>query len=338
MKPPSPGIIKELEDFDLSYTIKVELLMVYAGEKPATEWHTAQTIYYPNRPPDHRGRALFDQVVEWAGRAKLPHEVTEERVNSARFLFSGEEGRRLLEEQAAKKRPVDVEAETARSPEEDRLTLFVAGDRDQLKKLRAAYAARDPQRLGESYGFPPAAVSAYVNGHHVIPPARLRKAPLETKAFAQYMLSRDQPEPDLATAARWAAATSRLSPKIYAEAVEVQAARSRLSTRQLRMMIAATVLLLVPQLGQFLAVHDINTAGHVSDLTLLFQLTSLFFIPTSLILTGAIVWAVRHWWRNHEPLMILAGINTLIAINLILFFINPCFWSQVFGLALKGCH
>ena len=104
------------------------------------------------------------------------------------------------------------------------------------------------------------------------------------------------------------------------------------------MMIAATVLLLVPQLGQFLAVHDINTAGHVSDLTLLFQLTSLFFIPTSLILTGAIVWAVRRWWRNHEPLMILAGINTLIAINLILFFINPCFWSQVFGLALKGCH
>lgn len=337
MTTPNPEIIADLEQLDLHFSIKVELLLVYAGEKPATEWHWAQTIYYPNRPPDHRGRELFDQVVNWAIRAKLAYEVSEDRVNTARVLFSGEEGRRLVKERTTKKRPVDTEAEISRSPEEDRLTLFVASDRDWLQKLRDADERRDPRLLGECFGFPRTAVDAYLF-HRAIAPDRLRKIPVETKAFAQYMLSRDHTAEDLATAERWAAATSRLSPKIYADVIESQSARTRLATRQLRMMLAATGLLLVPQLGQFLAVHDINTAGHVSDLTLLFQLTSLFFIPTSLILTGAIAWAVRHWWRNHEPLIILAGINTLIAVNLILFFINPCFWSQVFGLALKGCH
>lgn len=130
-----------------------------------------------------------------------------------------------------------------------------------------------------------------------------------------------------------AAPTPQTTPE--AEAPE---ARARRGVRQLRLMLVATALLLVPQVGQFLAIHDLNVYGRVSDLTFLFQYAALFFIPTSLILTAAIAWAIRRLWRQHERLLILAGINALIALNLIWFLADNCSWSQVFGLALKVCR
>jgi len=130
-----------------------------------------------------------------------------------------------------------------------------------------------------------------------------------------------------------AAPTPETTPE--AETLE---ARTRRGVRQLRLMLVATALLLVPQVGQFLAVHDLNVYGRVSDLTFLFQYAALFLIPTSLIVTTAIAWTVRRHWRRHERLLILAGINTLIALNLIWFLVDNCSWSQVFGLALKVCR
>ncbi|HEY2003770.1 MAG TPA: hypothetical protein VGH44_01485 [Candidatus Saccharimonadia bacterium] len=128
-----------------------------------------------------------------------------------------------------------------------------------------------------------------------------------------------------------------LTPETTPEPESTEASIRR-GTRQLRLMLAATGLLVVPQVGQFLAVRDLNISGRVSDLTFLFQYAALFFIPTSLIVTAAIAWAVRRRWRHHERLLTLAGINTLIAVNLIWFLVNSCSWSQVFGLALRGCR
>jgi hypothetical protein len=115
------------------------------------------------------------------------------------------------------------------------------------------------------------------------------------------------------------------------------AATFRTMDKRLRTMLIATALLVVPQVGQFVAIRDLNTAGHMSDLALLFMIVAIAVIPTSLILTGAIVAVVRRQLREHERLVILGAINTLIALNLIWFFVDQCGWSRVFGLTLRVC-
>jgi hypothetical protein len=336
MKTPSPSIIRELEQLDLPESVKVDFLLVLAGEKPANEWDEIESIYLPGAPADHRGRKLFDQVAVWAKHSGLAYATDEARVNRARELFSGEEGRRLQEDLAKAGKPVDLKAEIAASAEIDRLTLYVAGDEHWLKRMQQADRERDPQLLGECFGFPPSAIKAYVD-RRALSPDRVR-ADTATLAFAQFMLSRDHSLEDLETAARWADAVKKLSPAIYEARVESQAARERLAARQLRVMLLATGLLLVPQVGQFVAVRDYNTVGHMGAAALLFAMAGVFIVPTSLILTVAIIWAVYHWWRSHERLIVLGVLNLIIILNLVWFFIAPCTWSQVFGLALKICR
>src|SRR4051812_22153624 len=84
--------------------------------------------------------------------------------------------------------------------------------------------------------------------------------------------------------------------------------RVRAMDKRLRVMLIATALLFIPQIGQFLAIRDINTAGHISGLALVFMFAGIFIIPTSAILTGAIMYVHRKDWRKHERIMILGVI------------------------------
>jgi hypothetical protein len=108
--------------------------------------------------------------------------------------------------------------------------------------------------------------------------------------------------------------------------------------KRLRLLLLSTALLLVPTIGQLIAVRDLNTSGRLSDLAFLFQLVGIFFVPTSIILTAAIFMVIRKRWREHERLAILCGLNALIAINLVWFAVHSCSWAQVFGMALKTCR
>jgi hypothetical protein len=107
--------------------------------------------------------------------------------------------------------------------------------------------------------------------------------------------------------------------------------------RQLRFMLISTGLLLLCSAGQFIAIHDLNTAGKLSGLALVFKFASIFLVPTAVILTGAIMLVLRRTWREHERIMILGLLNLLIALNLVWFFLSACTWSQVFGLRLHVC-
>jgi hypothetical protein len=111
----------------------------------------------------------------------------------------------------------------------------------------------------------------------------------------------------------------------------------RTMDKRLRVMLIATALLIVPGVGQFVMIHDLNTAGRPSPLALLFAVFGLFAIPTSLILSAVIAYTVRATWREHERLIILGGLNLLLAINLVWFFVHACSWAKIFGLMLKTC-
>jgi hypothetical protein len=108
--------------------------------------------------------------------------------------------------------------------------------------------------------------------------------------------------------------------------------------KNLRVVLIATALLIVPQIGQFIAIASINSTGHMSDLAIFFEFAAVLVVPTSVILTGVILALLRQNWREHERIFILGFINLLIALNLTWFFVDQCSWSQVFGLALRGCH
>jgi hypothetical protein len=108
--------------------------------------------------------------------------------------------------------------------------------------------------------------------------------------------------------------------------------------KRLRLMLLATALLIVPTIGQFSLIRDLNTGDTSSALTLLLNLSGVFFIPTSAILTGVILYLIRTDWRRHERLAILGAVNIIIILNLIWFDVAMCSWAQVFGLNIKTCH
>lgn len=112
----------------------------------------------------------------------------------------------------------------------------------------------------------------------------------------------------------------------------------RTMDRRLRVMLIATALLLIPQIGEFVSIRDINTNGKQSALALLFMFAGVFIVPTSLILTAAILFTVKKSWREHQRLFILGIINILIIISVTWFFVGQCSWATVFGLALRSCH
>ena len=111
----------------------------------------------------------------------------------------------------------------------------------------------------------------------------------------------------------------------------------RTMDKRLRVMLISTLLLILPQIGQFMSIADINRTGHEGNLALFFMFAAIFIVPTSLILTAAIIMGVRRTWRQHRPLVLLGAINALIAINITWFFVHQCSWSHVVGIALKSC-
>jgi hypothetical protein len=113
--------------------------------------------------------------------------------------------------------------------------------------------------------------------------------------------------------------------------------RFRTMDKRLRLMLLSTALLAVVGIGQFMGLHDLGTGGKVSDVTFLFMVAGVFFVPTAIILTSVILYTIRGHLREHEKLALLGGLNLLLSVNLIWFFVSACSWASVFGLVLKSC-
>jgi hypothetical protein len=87
-------------------------------------------------------------------------------------------------------------------------------------------------------------------------------------------------------------------------------------------MFTASALAAVTLVGQLLAAHDLAGKGRVSTVAFLIEMAGIFFIPTSVILSAAIVWAVHKSWRRHLPFLVLAAINFAIALNFAWFIVS----------------
>lgn len=108
--------------------------------------------------------------------------------------------------------------------------------------------------------------------------------------------------------------------------------------KRLRIMLIATALLFVPGVGQFVAIRDLNTIGHIGDLGLVFMFVAILVVPTSLILSGATLAVIAKSWRQHERAGILGLLNISLCLNLAWFFIHPCSWANISGVMLRTCQ
>jgi putative Mn2+ efflux pump MntP len=111
----------------------------------------------------------------------------------------------------------------------------------------------------------------------------------------------------------------------------------RTMDKRLRLMLLSTALLLVPGIGQFVHIRDLNTAGRASDLALVFAFAVIFIIPTTLIFSGVIIATIHRHWRRHQRLAILGALNIFIGLNLIWFFLHACSWAHIFGINIRTC-
>ena len=114
---------------------------------------------------------------------------------------------------------------------------------------------------------------------------------------------------------------------------------SRLGTmdRRLRLVLLGTFLLMLLQVGQLIIIAERNLGNATNIASFTFAFVCLFFIPTSLILTGSVMWLLRSVRQDHKPLFLLGAINILLAVQLSWFAVHPCSWGTVLGLHLNGC-
>jgi hypothetical protein len=111
-----------------------------------------------------------------------------------------------------------------------------------------------------------------------------------------------------------------------------------IARRRLRLTLIATALAAVSLLGQILAIHGLSAKGQISSVALILEMAGIFFIPTSLILSAAIIWTARKSLRNQLPLLLLAAINIVIALNFAWFIVGNCSWAHTFGIVLESCQ
>lgn len=107
--------------------------------------------------------------------------------------------------------------------------------------------------------------------------------------------------------------------------------------KRLRLVFLGTFLLMMLQAGQLFIIAERNLGNATSISSFTFAFVCLFFIPTSLILTGAVMWTLRSERQEHKPLFLLGVINGLLAVQLSWFAVHPCSWGMILGLHLSGC-
>jgi len=107
--------------------------------------------------------------------------------------------------------------------------------------------------------------------------------------------------------------------------------------KRLRLVLLGTFLLVMLQAGQLFIIAERNLGNATSTFSFTFAFVCLFFIPTSLILTGAVMWLLRGVRQEHKPLFMLGIINIALAVQLGWFAGHPCSWGLILGLHLSGC-
>ena len=201
-------ITKIWDDFPIPFDDeKKNLLLVYAGVKPATTIELEPLIVIDSNSPefmkDVESRRFYGLDVSGVYRFRIA-------LNLLGLPYH--EGPKQFVETAI----IPKEDEFFRLPPKESIEVHIGKNRNCLERM---ITAKTDEELGIAYGFPLTAVEAHVGKRESMPEEQylsgLPKEYKQLKAFAHYTLSEDNWREELETGMLWAEACKRLHPKIY---------------------------------------------------------------------------------------------------------------------------
>lgn len=216
----SAELIEGLNKLEIPDPDKVDILLVYLGEKPATHHRVMVAIREPGQAERTFDHAAFDAEVEWAKTAGLMYKLTSRTINPD-AMWPGTEGEKLRASLEQSGRLAEQLAQEAVGRQRDELDLYVARDEVRLAQMEAAHLEGDSRLYGESVGFPATAVDAYMDDH-IVSPDTVTSLPASARPFAYYGFSPEHADAEVATAVRWAEAVRRTDPVLYQRRLDSQ--------------------------------------------------------------------------------------------------------------------
>lgn len=199
--------IKTIENLPLEDCKKIEMLLVLAGAKPATEieiypkdihllskeWlkmdKTEREEIDPQRVKE------FEEILKKLG---LLYEVSDLEIVKTGSLI----------DEKGQERQINLA----------RIDILIAKERQSLDLLKKAYETKDDEMFGRAYGFPETAIEAYKKGGHfgaMDLSEEERKKNKEALAFCGFRLSKDNWREEIKIGEKWAKIIKNLSPELY---------------------------------------------------------------------------------------------------------------------------
>lgn len=216
-----PSLIEQLHALPVTNSTKIDLLLVYLGEKPATHVNSHLAMREPGLPQRVYDAQSIDDLPRWARAAGLFVEDEVVTLNP-HAMPPGLEGRLMTAYLKRKGRLQEQQALAAEGWERRDRNVYVASSQDWLRRIVLAHKAGDSIGYGRAVGFPEPAIAAYAADTCVSPRDCKVEIELEAMAFARFMVSKDYARGDLETARRWSRAVQSADPDLFAWAVEFE--------------------------------------------------------------------------------------------------------------------
>ncbi len=188
--------VRIIEQSPLHIDDKIELLLVYAGTRPATVIHLQ---YHASHDRERRESVFYrddhpEKISRIVKRIGLPHKLDERECLEIVDPYNGEIT------------AVDI------------VSLYVARDQKTLGRMINAYKRLDDEEMGRCFGYPETAIQAYTGKRPVF--EKDFHHPHHQGYFFQFLQSMDFFREELETGNMWYETVRRLSPKLLAEALE----------------------------------------------------------------------------------------------------------------------
>ncbi len=190
--------VKLIEKMPLSLDQRVELLLIYANQKPATILYVESK---DNLDPISNmylvSETQLNRVLRSLKKLNLSYKSDKfEILSPGRIVYSN--------------------GEIIQFPGVERVPVYVAQNLDLLTRLENAYYNRDETELGRLFGFPETAIQAYLGERN---PFMGDLDNNDVKGyFTQFIFSQDFFKEEYnSTSLRWYNTLKKLSPKMYEE-------------------------------------------------------------------------------------------------------------------------
>lgn len=195
--------VKIIESLDLYLRDKIDLLLVYAHQKPAT---TIDVFDWNNYDAD-TGTCLHSQK-------KLSETIR--KLNKLNLAYKVEDLDRFEASSGEIFGEPDIEMLII-----ERTPINIAANCENLERLLHAYKTGDEYEFGRMYGFPETAIQAYHGERPVLMTFLDSNNPEDF--FTSFIFSADFfKEEYISTSLRWYNTVKRLSPKLMKEIEEYQ--------------------------------------------------------------------------------------------------------------------